>query len=149
MSPRMQGDRTETFQKQPQGNVRWSTRSRAEHASHRCGPSTNLGNASHPVTGLSKTLSVSVLHQQHPCNLNIFNPCTPRENIVIVNVVHERTITAYPLFIAKRFSSSGLFAGPLLQPPDILHQVCLKHLVSTMTSATRFEVPHTWVGSIR
>lgn len=146
----MQGNRTETFHKRLQGSVRWLTRC-MQNMLHTAAVRHQIPGMCliRPVTGRSNTSHVSVLHQQHPCSLNIFNPCTPCENIVILNVVHERTVTVYPLFIAERFFSSGLFAGPLLQPPNILHQVCLKHLVSTMTSATRFDVPHTWVGSIR
>lgn len=111
-----------------------------------------LSRARFPVN--VQTSTASVLHQQDPC-LNIFHPAEKTSSLWNLDVVHEEPHdTAYPLFIAEKFLSSGLFAGPLLlNTPNltlsgIFFAFCYQH-ISTLTSGSGLNVPHTWVGSTR
>jgi hypothetical protein len=119
----MQGNcahRTETFQAWPSREPPVVDSLHAEYASHCCSLSTKFKCAPSGDRH-EQTSNVSSLHHQHPC-LNIFNPC---EDIVITIMSYMKSRTVYPLFIAEKFLSSGLFAGPPLLSPNLLHRVSL------------------------
>ena len=107
-----------------QGSIRWLTYClRSVNKLQECGFSGDRH---------EQTSNVSVLHQRHPC-LNIF--IDPGGTLSLLMSCMKSRIH-YPLFIAEKFLSSGLFAGPPFLPPNLLHRVSLKHPLSTLTSVT-------------